>query len=107
MGTLLLSSLALAQDKTQAMDPCGSPKEVYSKYMLDKCYKGYFDAIVESKKLAQDAAKKADEASRKVSGLEGRVSELEKRLNALSERPAPTPAPTPKGRRCRSLQVAT
>ncbi|RMH01362.1 MAG: OmpA family protein [Aquificota bacterium] len=99
LGTLLLSSLALAQDKTKAMDPCGSPKEFYSKYLLDKCYKGYFDAIVESKKLAEDAAKKADEANKKVSGLEGRVSELEKRLNALSERPAPAPAPTPAPRR--------
>lgn len=96
LGALFLSSLAVAQEKTQSLDPCGSPKEVYSKYLLDKCYKGYFDAIVESKKLAEDAFKKADEANKKASGLEDRVKSLEGRVKALEERPAQAPAPAPK-----------
>jgi len=52
----LMGGVAFAQDK---LDPCGSPKEVYSKYLLDKCYKGYFDAIMESKKKADEALNKA------------------------------------------------
>ncbi len=88
----LMSGVVLAQEKGQKpLDPCGSPKEFYSKYMLDQCYKGYFDAIMESKKAA-------DEASKKVSDLEGRVKKLEdvakdheRRIKALEERPAPAP----------------
>ncbi len=92
----LMSGVVLAQEKGQKpLDPCGSPKEFYSKYMLDQCYKGYFDAIMESKKAA-------DEASKKVSDLEGRVKKLEdvandheRRIRALERRPAPAPAPAP------------
>ncbi|MFN3471051.1 MAG: OmpA family protein [Aquificaceae bacterium] len=101
----LFSGLALAQEKS--LDPCGSPKEFYSKYLLDKCYKGYFDAIVDSKmmdskKAAEEASRKAEEANKKVSDLEGRVRKLEntaddheRRIRALEGRPMPAPAPVP------------
>ncbi|MFN4320332.1 MAG: OmpA family protein [Aquificaceae bacterium] len=90
--------LALAQEKS--LDPCGSPKEFYSEYFLDKCYKSYFDAIVDSKKAAEEASRKAEEANKKVSDLEGRVRKLEniaddheRRIKALEGRPMPAPAP--------------
>ena len=116
----LMSGVVLAREKGQKpLDPCGSPKEHYTKYMLDKCYKGYFDAIMEIKKAVDEASKKVsdleervknledvkkavDEASKKVSDLEGRVKKLEdvandheRRIRALEGRPAPAPAPAP------------
>lgn len=93
----VVSGFAMAQEQ-KPLDPCGSPKEVYSKYMLDKCYKGYFDAIVESKKAAEQALKKAEEATKKVKDIEGRVQKLEniadnheKRIKALEKRSIPEP----------------
>ncbi|MFN3871169.1 MAG: OmpA family protein, partial [Aquificaceae bacterium] len=59
LALALFSGLAMAQDKP--LDPCGSPKEFYSKYMLDKCYKGYFDAIMESKRAAEEASRKVSD----------------------------------------------
>lgn len=35
----VMSGFAFAQEQ-KPLDPCGSPKETYSKYLLDKCYKG-------------------------------------------------------------------
>jgi len=105
-GLLALSSLGgvvFAQDKP--LDPCGSPKEALSKYLLDQCYKGYFDAIMEAKKNADEAIKLAREANNKASDLEKRVSSLERtaddherRIRALEGRKpeAPAPAPQPK-----------
>ncbi|MFN3599531.1 MAG: OmpA family protein [Aquificaceae bacterium] len=84
----LFSGLALAQDKP--LDPCGSPKEFYSKYLLDKCYKGYFDAIVESKRAAEEASKKVSGLEDRVKKLEGIAEDHERRIRALEERPAPT-----------------
>ncbi|MEN3029099.1 MAG: OmpA family protein [Aquificaceae bacterium] len=96
LSLAVLSGFAMAEEK-KSLDPCGSPKEFYSKYLLDMCYKGYFDAIVESKRLAEEAQKRADEANRKVGNLEGRVKSLEgrvedqeKRIKALEGKPAPT-----------------
>jgi len=103
LSLALLGSVAFAE---QSLDPCGSPKEVYSKYLLDKCYKGYFDAIMEAKKKseealnkANEALNKADEALNKANDLEGRVNKLEgivddheKRIKALESRK--TEAPT-------------
>lgn len=96
LALAVLSGLAMAQEK-KPLDPCGSPKEFYSKYMLDKCYKGYFDAIVESKRLAEEAQKRAEEANRRVGDLDGRLKRLEgraedqeRRIRALEGRPAPT-----------------
>lgn len=100
LSLALLGSVAFAQE---SLDPCGSPKEVYSKYMLDKCYKGYFDAIMEAKKKSEEALNKANEASNKANealnkanDLEGRVSKLEgivddheKRIKALESREIP------------------
>ena len=75
----LLSGVVFAQEaKTQSLDPCGSPKEVYTKHMLDRCYEGYFKAIMESKKNAEEALRIANEANRKVGDLEKRVGALEK-----------------------------
>lgn len=98
LAIALISGVVFAQQKQKPMDPCGSPQEVFSKYMLDKCYKGYFDAIVESKKLAEEANKKAEEANKKVGDLEGRVKKLEgvaedheKRIRALEGRPTAAP----------------
>lgn len=91
LAMVVASGIVFAQQKP--MDPCGSPQEFYSKYMLDKCYKGYFDAIVESKRLAEEASKKAEDASRRVGDLDGRVRKLEgvaedheKRIRALEGR---------------------
>ncbi|MCS7171563.1 MAG: OmpA family protein [Aquificaceae bacterium] len=93
----IATGVALAHGKgpeTKPVDPCGSPPEFFSKQMLDRCYKGYFDAIVESKRLAEEANKKAEEASRKMRDVEGRVKKLEdiaddheKRIRALEARP--------------------
>ncbi|MCS6957629.1 MAG: OmpA family protein [Aquificaceae bacterium] len=105
LALVLISGVAMAQAKKdrKPLDPCGSPQEVFTKYMLDKCYKGYFDAIMESRRLAEEASKKADEASKKAGDLEGRVKKLEgiaddheRRIRALEGRPAPAPAPAPK-----------
>ena len=105
----LLGGVVFAQDKP--LDPCGSPKEVFSKYLLDQCYKGYFDAIMEAKKNADEALRLAREANKKAGDLEKRVSALEKtaddherRIRALEARkpevppppPPPPPAPQPK-----------
>jgi peptidoglycan-associated lipoprotein len=96
LSLALLGSVAFAE---QSLDPCGSPKEVYSKYLLDKCYKGYFDAIVEAKKKSEEALNKANEALNKVNDLEGRVNKLEgivddheKRIKALEGRKSEAPA---------------
>lgn len=86
----VMSGFAFAQEQ-KPLDPCGSPKETYSKYLLDKCYKGYFDAIVESKKLAEEALKKAKDLEGRVQKLEGIADNHEKRIKALEERPMPTP----------------
>ncbi len=99
----LLGGVVFAQDKP--LDPCGSPKEVFSKHLLDQCYKGYFDAIMEAKKNADEALRLAREANNKVGDLEKRVSSLERtaddherRIRALEGRKpeAPPPAPQPK-----------
>jgi Outer membrane protein and related peptidoglycan-associated (lipo)proteins len=102
----LLGGVVFAQDKP--LDPCGSPKEVFSKHLLDQCYKGYFDAIIEAKKNADEALRLAREANNKVGDLERRVSSLERtvddherRIRALEGRrpeapPPPPPAPQPK-----------
>ncbi len=115
----LLGGVVFAQDKP--LDPCGSPKEVFSKYLLDQCYKGYFDAIMEAKKNADEALRLAREANnmisnlglvreannkisdleRRVSSLERTVNDHERRIRALEGRraevpPPPPPAPQPK-----------
>jgi peptidoglycan-associated lipoprotein len=96
LSLALLGSVAFAE---QSLDPCGSPKEVYSKYLLDKCYKGYFDAIMEAKKKSEEALNKANEALNKANDLEGRVNKLEgivddheKRIKALESRKTEAPA---------------
>ncbi len=93
LAMALASGFVMAQDKQKPMDPCGSPKEFYSKYMLDKCYKGYFDAIVESKRLAEEANKKANDLEGRVKKLENTAEDHERRIRALESRPAPAPAP--------------
>jgi peptidoglycan-associated lipoprotein len=97
----LLGGVVFAQDKP--LDPCGSPKEVFSKHLLDQCYKGYFDAIMEAKKNADEALRLAREANNKVGDLEKRVSSLEKtaddherRIRALEGRKPEAPPPQPK-----------
>jgi peptidoglycan-associated lipoprotein len=75
----LLGGVVFAQDKP--LDPCGSPKEVFSKYLLDQCYKGYFDAIMEAKRKAEEALKLAIEANNKISNLEKRITSLEKTVD--------------------------
>jgi peptidoglycan-associated lipoprotein len=100
----LLGGVVFAKDKP--LDPCGSPKEVFSKYLLDQCYKGYFDAIMEAKKNADEAIRLAREANNKAGDLERRVSSLERtvddherRIRALEgrrpEAPPPPPPPPP------------
>jgi peptidoglycan-associated lipoprotein len=98
----LLGGVVFAQDKP--MDPCGSPKEVFSKYLLDQCYKGYFDAIMEAKKNADEALRLAREANNKAGDLEKRVSSLEKtaddherRIRALEGRRPEAPPPRTEG----------
>jgi peptidoglycan-associated lipoprotein len=99
----LLGGVVFAQDKP--LDPCGSPKEALSKYLLDQCYKGYFKAIMEAKKNAEEALRLARESNNKVGDLENRVSSLEKtaddherRIRELEARKpeALPPAPQPK-----------
>ena len=96
----LLGGVVFAKDKP--LDPCGSPKEVFSKYLLDQCYKGYFDAIMEAKKNADEAIRLAREANNKVGDLERRVSSLERiaddherRIRALEGRRPEAPALAP------------
>jgi peptidoglycan-associated lipoprotein len=96
----LLGGVVFAQDKP--LDPCGSPKEVFSKYLLDQCYKGYFEAIMEAKKNADEALRLAREANNKASDLEKRVSSLERtaddherRIRALEGRKPEAPPPPP------------
>jgi Outer membrane protein and related peptidoglycan-associated (lipo)proteins len=98
----LLGGVAFAQDKP--LDPCGSPNEVFSKYLLDQCYKGYFKAIMEAKKNADEALRLAKEANNKVGDLENRVSSLEKtaddherRIRALEARKPEAPQPKSEG----------
>jgi peptidoglycan-associated lipoprotein len=97
----LIGGAVFAQDKP--LDPCGSPKEVFTKHLLDQCYKGYFDAIMEAKKNADEAVRLAREAKNKVSDLEKRVSSLEKtvddherRIRALEGRRPEAPPPAPR-----------
>jgi peptidoglycan-associated lipoprotein len=75
----LLGGVVFAQNKP--LDPCGSPKEVFSKHLLDQCYKGYFDAIMEAKKKAEEALRLSTEANNKISDLEKRISSLEKTVD--------------------------
>ncbi len=98
----LLGGVVLAQDKP--LDPCGSPNEVFSKHLLDQCYKGYFKAIMEAKKNADEALRLAREANNKVGDLENRVSSLEKiaddherRIRALEGRKPEAPQPKSEG----------
>ncbi len=98
----LLGGVVLAQDKP--LDPCGSPNEVFSKHLLDQCYKGYFKAIMEAKKNADEALRLAREANNKVGDLENRVSSLEKiaddherRIRALEGRKPEAPQPKTEG----------
>jgi len=79
----LVGGLAFAEEK---LDPCGSPKEVYSKYLLDKCYKGYFDAIMDAKKKADEASAKVNSLEGRVNNLEGMVNDHERRIRALEGR---------------------
>lgn len=97
----LIGGAVFAQDKP--LDPCGSPKEVFSKHLLDQCYKGYFDAIMEAKKNADEAVRLAREANNKVGDLEKRVSSLERtaddherRIRALEGRRPEAPPPAPR-----------
>jgi peptidoglycan-associated lipoprotein len=98
----LLGGVVFAQNKP--LDPCGSPKEVFSKHLLDQCYKGYFDAIMEAKKNADEALRLAREANNKAGDLERRVSSLEKtaddherRIRALEGRKPEAPPPKTEG----------
>jgi len=98
----LLGGVAFAQDKP--LDPCGSPHETFSKYLLDQCYKGYFKAIMEAKKNADEALRLAREANNKVGDLEKRVSSLERtvddherRIRALEGRKPEAPQPKSEG----------
>lgn len=97
----LIGGVVFAQDKP--LDPCGSPKEVFSKHLLDQCYKGYFDSIMEAKKNADEAVRLAREANNKVGDLEKRVSSLERtaddherRIRALEGRRPEAPPPAPR-----------
>lgn len=95
LSLALLSGFAVAQEQA-TLDPCGSPKEFYSKYLLDKCYKGYFDAIVESKKAAEEASKKVKDLEGRVKRLEDIADDHERRIRELEKRSMPTPALEPK-----------
>ncbi len=83
----------LAANAQELKDPCGSPKEFYSKYMLDKCYKVYFDAISEARKKADEANTKASNALDKASRLEAIINDHENRIRQLERRPVTTPEP--------------
>ncbi len=83
----------LAANAQELKDPCGSPKEFYSKYLLDKCYKVYFDAISESKRKAEEANAKASDALNKSSRLEAIIEDHENRIRQLERRPITTPEP--------------
>ncbi len=81
----LASGFVIAQDEQKPIDPCGSPQEFYSKEMLDKCYKNYFDAIVESKKLAEDTSKKVNDIEGRLKKLENSADDQERRIRALED----------------------
>ncbi len=67
------------------MDPCGSPQEFCFKHMLDKCYKNYIDAIVESKKLAEEASNKINDIEVGLKKLENATENQERRIRALED----------------------
>ncbi|MCS7083457.1 MAG: OmpA family protein, partial [Aquificaceae bacterium] len=90
LGLAILSGVVFAQEKRggqaqrqKPLDPCGSPTEVFSKQQLDKCYKGYFDAIIEARRLAESANKKADDALKRADDALKRVNELDGRVKKL------------------------
>ncbi len=87
-GVLMVGGVSLSNAQ-ELVDPCGSPKELYSKYLLDKCYKVYFDAITDAKKKADEALNKVNSLEPRVKKLEGIAEDHEKRIKALEERPAP------------------
>ncbi len=104
-GGVFLGSVIIASAQ-EPKDPCGSPKEFYSKYMLDKCYKVYFDAISEARKKADEANSKASNALDKASRLEAIINDHENRIRQLERKPAqPAPAPMSETRREEGIGV--
>ncbi|SHK56837.1 OmpA family protein [Thermocrinis minervae] len=98
----LTLSLGNAQELT---DPCGSPKEVFSKYLLDKCYKNYFDAITGASKKADEAISKVNDLEKRVGKLENIADDHEKRIRALEGRPVQETKSTTEQATARSFEA--
>ncbi len=81
---ILLNSNAFAS--VEIVDKCGSPKEVFSKYHLDKCYAEYFNAILENKKKAADIEKRMKDLENKMAKLDSKVNDMAGRLDSLEGR---------------------
>ena len=81
---LLLGSNSVAS--VEIVDKCGSPKEVFTKYQLDKCYAEYFNAILENKKMAADIERRMKDLENKMAKLDSKVNDLAGRLEGLEGR---------------------
>ncbi len=85
MGKKLLLGMALAVSLTgvssagEIKDLCGSPKEVYSKYLLDKCYANYFQAIKDNRKMINDLR---DEMNRRFAEVDQKIDQLRSDLQS-------------------------
>ncbi len=81
---LLLGGNSVAS--VEIVDKCGSPKEVFTKYHLDKCYAEYFNAILENKKRAADIERRMKDLENKMAKLDSKVNDLAGRLEGLEGR---------------------
>ncbi len=70
----------------EIVDKCGSPKEVFTKYHLDKCYAEYFNAILENKKKAADIERRMKDLENKMAKLDSKVNDMAGRLEGLEGR---------------------
>ncbi len=91
IGMVAALSLSGVSTSAEIKDLCGSPKEVYSKYLLDKCYANYFQAIKENRKMINDLRDEMNnrfaEVNQKIdqlrSDLQSQIDDLRKEIEAL------------------------
>ncbi len=80
---ITLMGMGFSHASTDIVDKCGSPKEVFTKYALDKCYAEYFNAILENKKKAADVERRMKALEDKMAKLDSKVNDMAGRLDAL------------------------
>ncbi len=91
LGMAMALSLSAVSSAGEIKDLCGSPKEAYSKYLLDKCYANYFQAIKDNRKMINDLRdemnKRFADVNQKIdqlrSDLQSQIDDLRKEIEAL------------------------